>query len=156
MIPSHPLWTDFKTLANEDQIKSFALDLFHVPDNDAWKDGKLDEFRLNLFARVVEADEKVVAKFGNDCIIHLELIEKARRARVSQATLKEWGRKATAGFALRNKAAEKMVSGETVAERVEHKVDTLLNEVERLRHTANVAEDKINNLEVSVLLFHIL
>jgi hypothetical protein len=64
MIPSHPLWTDFKTSTNEKQIKDTAKELFHVHNNDAWSDGKLDELRLNLFARIVEADYEVVKGYG--------------------------------------------------------------------------------------------
>jgi hypothetical protein len=58
------------------QLGTIAKELFHVPDIHIWKSSQLDELRLNLFARIIEADEGLVAKFGQQCIIHTELVER--------------------------------------------------------------------------------
>jgi hypothetical protein len=149
MIPSHPLWTDFKTSTNEKQIKDIAKELFHVPNNDAWRDGNLDELRLNLFARIVEADYEVVKRYGKKCLIHRFLVEKARLHGVTPAVLKSWGSKAKDGFKTRNKGAEFLTSGSTVADRVEAKTDVIIDQIEVLNNTTNSTEDKIDILHVS-------
>jgi hypothetical protein len=74
--------------------------------------------------------------------------EVARRNNVSQAVLKEWGRKAKSAFQLRNRGAERHVSGNTVAERVEAKMELVLDQMENLKRTADSTEDKIGHIPV--------
>ena len=85
---------------------------------------------------------------------HRYLVEKARLHGVTPAVLKSWGSKAKDGFKTRNKGAEFLTSGSTVADRVEAKADVIIDQIEVLKNTTNSTEDKIDILHVSKTSFY--
>ena len=146
VVPSCPLWTDFMTPENLDQVNALMKELFHVPDNESFANGQLDELLYNLLARILASDEEVVNTFGENNIIHVSLVRKATLLGISGATLKEWGRKAREGFEMRNRGAEDLRAGATNDERILVYSGKICNNLESAVHTINEVKDNTDKI----------
>ena len=147
IVPSAPLWTDFRGDGqNDNLINALAEKLFYVPKNDAWQSGRLDELRRNLLARILAADEAVVQKYGEDYILHRELLSKANQLNIAPSLLKTWGRRTRDAFAMRNRMAANLEAGATLPEKVLCNTDTLCTGMESLQLSSGRQEDKMDNI----------